>query len=118
MTNSLGCAERVKLKGKRYRLSESVQRFCAYKEQYAIERTKGVDDAYIAAQAERMAALAQIEQLRARQIRGELVKVADVDFWISSSFFSTVGKWHRFTRRARCRVRTCDFLRVKQALFH
>lgn len=67
-------------KGRRgYRLGECVQAFVKHREAIIKRQCSSSDDNYNAARTSRMLALAQIEQLRARQLRGELIKSEEAD---------------------------------------
>jgi phage terminase Nu1 subunit (DNA packaging protein) len=70
---------RCKLRGKHFRLSESVQLYQRHREEIVKRDCAKGDDSYNAARTSRMLALAQIEQLRAKQLRGELIKREDAD---------------------------------------
>jgi phage terminase Nu1 subunit (DNA packaging protein) len=64
-----------KFKGRRYRLNDAVQRFCAYQKQYVKAQcsSRNGNGEYNDARARRMAATAIIEEARARQISGEMI---------------------------------------------
>jgi phage terminase Nu1 subunit (DNA packaging protein) len=66
---------RCKRRGKHYRLADSVQSYLAYREKYVAELVKGNDDEYMKARASRMTALAEMETLRLKEKRGELVRL-------------------------------------------
>jgi phage terminase Nu1 subunit (DNA packaging protein) len=69
----LSCV-RSRLRGRRYRLSESVQRFIAHEKQRLAEQSAHRNgSAYDAARTRRMNATALIEEARARQVSGELI---------------------------------------------
>ena len=71
---------RSRLRGRRYRLAESVQRFIAHEKQRASERSasKNGSSAYNDARTRRMNAAALIEEARARQLAGELIERSQV----------------------------------------
>jgi phage terminase Nu1 subunit (DNA packaging protein) len=80
---------RCKLRGKHFRLAESIQRYLAYREKSVIEQTKGADNDYIAARASRMRALAEQEEMNLRLRKGELLRSDDVDFTVTKMLTAT-----------------------------
>jgi phage terminase Nu1 subunit (DNA packaging protein) len=72
---ALVCA-RSKLRGRRYRLAESVQRYIAHEKQRAKAQSASNNnvDGYSRARERKMNAAALIEELRARQLTGELIE--------------------------------------------
>jgi hypothetical protein len=62
-----------------FRLAESAQAYLQYREAVVRKESSKFGDSYTRARASRMLALAQIETLRARQLRGELIKGEDAD---------------------------------------
>jgi hypothetical protein len=75
----LSCV-RSKLRGRRYRLAESVQRCIAHEKQRASEQSasKNGSSGYNRARERRMNAIALIEEMRAGQLTGELIERAQV----------------------------------------
>src|SRR5437016_5653436 len=71
----LSCV-RSKLRGRRYRLAESVQRYCAHQKQIvkAACSSSSNGNGYSAARTRRMAALAAIEESRSKHVIGEFVR--------------------------------------------
>src|SRR4029450_6862198 len=67
---------RSKLRGRRYRLAGSVQRYVAHEKQRAAKQraTRNGSSAYEDARTRRMNAAALIEEAKARQITGELIE--------------------------------------------
>jgi len=64
-----------KFKGRRYRLADSVQRFCAYQKQYVKERCASRNgDEYDGARTRRMLAVARREELETQLRTGELLR--------------------------------------------
>jgi hypothetical protein len=65
---------RCKLKGRRYRLSDSVQSYLKYQRESVKAACASSNGAYNDARTRRMNALAAIEEARARQVSGEPIK--------------------------------------------
>jgi phage terminase Nu1 subunit (DNA packaging protein) len=70
---------RCKLRGKHFRLSESVQAYQRYREEIVKQQCSRTSDAYEKARSRRMAAEALCAELRAGELRGELLRADDVD---------------------------------------
>src|SRR5260370_13182768 len=71
----LSCV-RSRLRGRRYRLADSVQRYVAHQKQItkAACSSGGNGDGYNAARARRMIAIAQVQEARSKQVAGEFVR--------------------------------------------
>jgi hypothetical protein len=68
-----------KLRGRHYRLNDAVQAYLRYQHDYVKAQCSSSDgDGYNTARSRRMAALALIEEMRARQLSGELIERAQV----------------------------------------
>jgi phage terminase Nu1 subunit (DNA packaging protein) len=80
---------RSKLRGRHFRLSESVQRFVAYQKQSVRAQFASGNGAYERERTRRMSALATIEEARAKQISGELIEVAQVTAVVSTLISTT-----------------------------
>jgi phage terminase Nu1 subunit (DNA packaging protein) len=64
-----------KLKGgKHYKLADSVRRYLEYQRGCVTQQLKADQSDYTIARARRMAALGRVEEMRARQLSGELVR--------------------------------------------
>jgi phage terminase Nu1 subunit (DNA packaging protein) len=76
---------KVLRKGKRgYRLDENVQAFLQYREAVVRKECSRTSNGYETARTSRMTALATIESMRARQIRGELLERSRVVFLMTN----------------------------------
>jgi phage terminase Nu1 subunit (DNA packaging protein) len=97
----LSCV-RSKRRGRRYRLSEAVQRYITHEKQRVSEQSaqRNGSSAYGDARTRRMAALAQVEEMRARQLNGDAVNRARVVL-VMTSLLSTI-KNHVLAIPSRC----------------
>ena len=102
---------------KRYSLAESVQAYLAYQRKYVAKECSKETAAYDSARTRRMAALAEVEEMRLKQLRGELLR-RDRIVYVMTNLLSMV-KNHMLGLPARCARRVThqrDLAKVRAIL--